>query len=53
MTDEEALVFGSQIWDTVNGPNLRLNIEPTRDRATAILVKGRDHMIDSIRIRKV
>lgn len=53
LSDAEALEFGSQIWDTVNGPNLRSNIAPTRDRATAILVKGPDHTIESIRIRKV
>ena len=53
LSDEEALTLGSQVWDTINGPNLRQNVAPTRERATAILVKGEDHMVDSIRIRKV
>ena len=41
------------MWDTINGPNLRQNIAPTRDRATAILVKGANHAVEAIRIRKV
>ena len=53
LSDQEALTLGSQVWDTINGPNLRQNVAPTRERATAILVKGEDHMVDSIRIRKV
>ncbi len=53
LSDEESTQLASQIWDTINGPNLRQNIAPTRERATAILVKGPDHTIESIRIRKV
>ena len=49
----EALQFGSHIWNTINGPNLRENIETTRDRATAILRKGPDHRGQTIAIRKV
>lgn len=49
----EALQFGSHIWNTINGPNLRENIESTRDRATAILRKGPDHRVQTIAIRKV
>ena len=45
--------FGSHIWNTINGPNLRENIETTRDRATAILRKGPDHRVQTIAIRKV
>lgn len=53
MDDEEAWDFASDVWDDVNGPNLRHNIAPTRDRATAILRKGPDHSIQTIAIRKV
>lgn len=53
LSDAEATELAGQIWDTINGPNLRQNIAPTRERATAILVKGEDHTIESIRIRKV
>lgn len=53
LSDDEARTFGSQVWDSINGPNLRQNIAPTRERATAILRKGPDHIISSIRIRKI
>lgn len=53
LSDAEALAFGERVWNTINGPNLRTNIAPTRDRATAILVKGPDHTVESIRIRKI
>ena len=53
LTHEEALAMGSHVWDTINGPNLRENVAPTRERATAILAKGPDHIVDSIRIRKL
>ena len=33
--------------------NLVENIEPTRERATAILRKGSDHVISEVRIRKI
>lgn len=51
--DQEARDFAAQVWDDVNGPNLRFNIIPTRERATAILRKGPDHSVQTIAIRKV
>lgn len=53
LDDAEALAYGSEVWDTINGPNLRENILPTRGRATAILRKNAEHAIEWIRIRKV
>lgn len=53
LTVPEAIERASEIWDTINGPNLELNIRPTRGRATAILRKSGDHQIDWVRIRKV
>ncbi|GAA3865986.1 type I pantothenate kinase [Tessaracoccus defluvii] len=53
LSEADAVAIGNNVWDTINGPNLRENIAPTRDRATAILTKGPDHSIDSIHIRKV
>lgn len=53
MTDLEASVFASQVWEEINGPNLLQNIAPTRGRATAILRKGPDHRIAGVRIRKI
>jgi type I pantothenate kinase len=49
----EAVRQAEQLWDTINGPNLDRNILPTRDRATAILCKDRNHRVRWVRIRKV
>lgn len=53
LSDADANDFANQIWDTINGPNLINNIEPTRGRATAILRKGSDHGVESVLVRKV
>ena len=50
--DEEATATAANIWDTINGPNLTLNILPTRERAHLILQKGPDHMMDQVLLRK-
>jgi type I pantothenate kinase len=42
-----------QLWDEINGPNLRDNIAPTRSRASLVLTKGRDHAVTRIRLRKL
>ena len=53
LSREEATAQAGEIWDAINGPNLDLNIRPTRGRATAILRKGTDHQVSWVRIRKV
>ncbi len=53
ITEAEALEHASRIWDTINGPNLEHNIAPTRERAVAILRKGRDHSVETIAVRKI
>jgi len=53
LTEDGAVATASQIWDTINGPNLRANILPTRGRATVILRKDADHDVRWIRIRRV
>jgi len=53
LSDEEATRTALEFWDNINGPNLELNIRPTRGRATAILRKGPDHQVSWVRIRKV
>lgn len=53
LSEEEATTVAVDIWDRINGPNLELNIRPTRGRATAILRKGPDHQVNWVRIRKV
>ena len=53
MADAEAIAFADRVWDEINGPNLRLNVQPTRPRATVILRKGADHAVEGVRIRKI
>lgn len=53
LSESEALAISSDIWDSINGPNLKKNIRPTRSRATAILRKGENHEVKWVRIRKI
>lgn len=53
MSDEDALKMAEGFWKDTNEPNLVQNIQPSRERATAILRKGADHVISEIRIRKI
>jgi type I pantothenate kinase len=53
LTEEEARERARQIWKTINGKNLIENILPTRERADLILYKGRDHAVESVRLRKL
>ncbi|MDO9379539.1 MAG: type I pantothenate kinase [Nocardioidaceae bacterium] len=41
------------LWDSINGPNLKDNIQPTRGRATLVLRKDHDHSVRWIRLRKL
>ena len=50
---EEATDVALRVWDEIDHPNLKENIEPTRDRARLILEKGRDHSVQSVRLRKI
>src|SRR6266849_5154729 len=52
LSDEAAERTAGTIWDTINGPNLRENILPTRERAHLVLVKGLDHRGDEVWLRK-
>ena len=53
LSDDEAVQQANTVWDGINKPNLIENIEPTRERATAILRKGSDHVISEVRIRRI
>ena len=53
LTDTEAEERAGAIWDTINWPNLRENIQTTRGRATLVLRKGPDHSVKWIRFRKL
>ncbi|MEP9382784.1 type I pantothenate kinase [Nocardioides sp. KR10-350] len=53
LTHDEAVARATQIWDTINGPNLVQNVLPTRSRATLVLRKDRDHSVRYVRLRKL
>jgi len=53
LSDDEAVATALTIWETINGPNLVENILPTRQRATLVIVKGEDHSVQKVRLRKL
>jgi type I pantothenate kinase len=53
LTESEAIDTAHEIWRTINGVNLRENIQPTRERARLILEKDRDHLVRRVRLRRV
>ena len=53
LDDEQAELTARHIWSTINGRNLRENIEPTRERASLILHKASDHRVSAVRLRKL
>ncbi len=53
LSDAEATDRAEEIWDTINAPNLRENIQPTRSRATLVLSKSGDHAVEHVRLRKL
>jgi type I pantothenate kinase len=53
MSDTEAMAFAHDVWVQINGKNLRENIAPTRERASLIVRKGPDHLVQSVALRKI
>jgi type I pantothenate kinase len=53
LTDEQARQTARQIWRQINGPNLRDNIAPTRERARLVLSKGPDHRVEQVWLRRL
>jgi type I pantothenate kinase len=53
LTDAEAVTTAREIWRTINGVNLRENIQPTRERARLILEKDANHQVRRVRLRRV
>ena len=49
---DEAEQTALKIWREINLPNLRENIQPTRQRADLILRKHSDHLIQSVWLRQ-
>ncbi|MGN6130087.1 MAG: type I pantothenate kinase, partial [Nocardioidaceae bacterium] len=53
LTEQEAAAEADRIWDSINGPNLKQNVQPTRSRATLVLRKAADHSVRFVRLRKL
>jgi type I pantothenate kinase len=53
LTDAQAEHTARFIWESINGRNLRENIEPTRERASLIVRKAPDHRVRSVSLRKL
>ena len=52
LSDEEATATALAIWERTNLANLEDNILPTRPRATLILKKGADHVVETVALRR-
>ena len=50
---EQARETARTLWRSINLPNLRQNVLPTRARANLILEKGRDHAVRRVRLRRL
>ena len=53
LTDEQATALAGQIWESINGRNLRENIAPTKGRASLVIEKGADHRVTDVFLRKL
>jgi type I pantothenate kinase len=53
LSRDEAVAEANRIWDEINGPNLKQNVQPTRSRATLVLRKDHDHSVRWVRLRKL
>jgi type I pantothenate kinase len=51
LSDAELQAAARSIWGSINRPNLRENILPSRSRADLVLEKGRDHEVRQVRLR--
>lgn len=53
VSDDEAIATARDIWVRINGRNLAENVLPTRERATLVLRKGPNHVVDRVLVRKI
>ncbi|MGP6239042.1 type I pantothenate kinase [Cuniculiplasma sp. SKW4] len=51
--DETSIRIASQIWDNINGKNLKENIEGTKYHADLIMKKVEDHSVRFVLLRKI
>jgi len=53
LNDAETHKTATDIWRSINLPNLEENILPTRHRADLVLCKGENHDIEEVELRKL
>ncbi len=53
LDEKAATATAISIWTRINLVNLRENILPTRQRASLILRKGENHLVDEVALRKL
>ncbi len=53
LDETDAIRTSRDIWQRINGVNLRENVKPTRERARLVLEKGSDHTVRRIRLRRI
>ncbi len=53
LSDDDARSTALRIWRSINEPNLRENVLPTRGRAQLVLTKSPDHSIRRMLLRKI
>lgn len=51
--DLRAREVAREIWQSINLPNLVENIAPTKVRASLVLRKGADHLVERVQMRKI
>jgi len=52
LSEQEAEAIALNVWKEINSKNLHKNILPTRERAHLILHKGKNHLVDCVKLRK-
>src|SRR5690606_32329901 len=53
LSPDAAKAIANQLWTNINLKNLRENILPTRPRASLILRKGANHLVEEVALRKL
>ena len=53
LSHDEAVEVAKLIWREINGKNLRENIAPTKSRAALLLLKGPDHRVTEVSLRRL
>lgn len=53
LSDDDATTIAQGLWENINLKNLEENILPTRPRASLILRKDKNHLVQTVALRKL